>query len=76
MWDAMLIYEVRRRELARTSEYAWLAREAHLGSRRDRSSLARRRVSALLLALGARLAGPPANGGGSRWVPLLEELCR
>ena len=74
MWDAMLDYEVRRRELVRQFEYARLVHEASAGSTWSRR--ARRRASAVLRAVAARLSGPATASGGSAWVPLLEELCR
>ena len=74
MWDVMLTYETRRRELIRESEYAWMAREASAHSHWDRR--ARRRASAALRRVAARLAAPPTASAGPRWIPLLDELCR
>ena len=76
MWDVMLDYEVRRRELARQRQYAWLAREANRCARIRRGASLRGRLSALLLALGTRLAPQPAGNLGAGWTPLLEDLCR
>ncbi|HET9016491.1 MAG TPA: hypothetical protein VFN57_12910 [Thermomicrobiaceae bacterium] len=76
MWDVMLDYEVRRRELARQRQYAWLAREANRCARIRRGASLRGRLSALLLALGTRLAPRPSRKPAVGWAPLLEDLCR